>query len=277
MIIPDLAVDFIIGCDTLLDWHALLNFKENHLTVQANGEDSSHFHNISFIEDDSEQRKSEQVGNQLLEEGFFVEYLQVSGREIVKLKCIDDRNKCELIEQSEGTILCQSCHDIIDPMINDDNECEGNVVSINLINTENEKDVMKTLSEKINEIGEISLAQKDQLKDILLKNKDVFSHSIGKCNSYIHTFEVTDKSAFNHKCRPIPTMLNEKVNKAITDMLKDGIIEVSHSKYINPLCVVVKKTGDLRITVDARQLNKRCTPNHFRTQNIEQILNNISG
>ena len=60
-------------------------------------------------------------------------------------------------------------------------------------------------------------------------------------------------------------------------MLKDGVIEKANSRYINPLCIVVKKDGAVRLTTDACTLNKRCVPNHYRTECIDGLLERVNG
>ena len=40
---------------------------------------------------------------------------------------------------------------------------------------------------------------------------------------------------------------------------------------------VMKKDGAVRLTIDARTLNKRCIPNHFRTENIDRLLEKVNG
>ena len=99
----------------------------------------------------------------------------------------------------------------------------------------------------------------------------------GKCTSYVHSFEVVAQTPFNQKSRTIPSMLVEKTNATIQDMLSQGVIGPSHSQYINPLCIVVKADVNVRLTIDARTLNKRCKSDHFRNENIEPLLDRING
>ena len=40
---------------------------------------------------------------------------------------------------------------------------------------------------------------------------------------------------------------------------------------------MLKKDNTVRLTIDARMLNKRCIPNHYRTMNIEQLLERVNG
>ena len=105
----------------------------------------------------------------------------------------------------------------------------------------------------------------------------MFDNRLGKCNSYTHIFEVTDKTPFNHKCRTIPSSLIDKVDETIKQMLPGGVIQKSNSVYVTPLCIMLKKDNTVRLTIDARVLNKSCVPNHYRTMNIEQLLERVNG
>ena len=50
----------------------------------------------------------------------------------------------------------------------------------------------------------------DRLHKVLINNMNVFDNKLRKCNSYIHTFQVTDQTPFNRKCRIIPLSLVHK-------------------------------------------------------------------
>ena len=69
----------------------------------------------------------------------------------------------------------------------------------------------------------------------------------------------------------------ENVIKTIQKMLDDHVIEPADSSYINPLCIVRKPSGEVRITVDARKLNARSRMNYFRNENVESLLNKVNG
>ena len=56
---------------------------------------------------------------------------------------------------------------------------------------------------------------------------------------------------------PIPLHLISKVKHEIETMVEAGIIEKSISPYASPLVVATKKTGDIRLCGDYRQVNAK--------------------
>jgi hypothetical protein len=61
-------------------------------------------------------------------------------------------------------------------------------------------------------------------------------------------------------------------------MLEAGIIEpIEESKWIRPMVVQDKKTGEIRICVDLRKLNDACLHDPFPTPFIDEVLGNVGG
>jgi hypothetical protein len=85
--------------------------------------------------------------------------------------------------------------------------------------------------------------------------------------------------------RPIkkrPYTLNpkykQKVRIELDKMFEAGIIEpVEESKWIIPMVVQDKKTGEIRICVDLRKLNDACLHDPFPTPFIDEFLDNVGG
>ena len=133
------------------------------------------------------------------------------------------------------------------------------------------------LYEKVQEIKILNKYQKNQLQAVLERNREVFSQRLGLCKTYVHHFEVNDLTPYEYRSRPIPSSMIEDVNKTIQKMLDDHVIEPADSSFINPLCIVRKPSGEVRITVDARKLNARSRMNYFRNENVESLLNKVNG
>ena len=72
-----------------------------------------------------------------------------------------------------------------------------------------------------------------------------------------------------HARRPI-------VQKEIKKMLREGIIQPSHSPWAAPIVLVPKKDGSLRICVDYRKLNAVTTPDSFPNPRVEDLLDGMS-
>lgn len=82
--------------------------------------------------------------------------------------------------------------------------------------------------------------------------KAVFQDGIGKIKNMEATLHVKDGSAPKFmKARPVPFAIKPKVEKALDDLEKQGIIsKVSHSDWATPIVPVIKKSGDIRICGD---------------------------
>jgi hypothetical protein len=57
----------------------------------------------------------------------------------------------------------------------------------------------------------------------------------------------------------------------------DGILEVSDSPIINPLTVVKKERGKIRMCIDARKVNQFTIADHERAPPIQELLQKFNG
>lgn len=58
----------------------------------------------------------------------------------------------------------------------------------------------------------------------------------------------------------------------LKELEKSDIIERAATQYINPLIVVVKKSGEIRLCLDAREINKRMENDHDQPSTIDEIF-----
>ena len=91
-----------------------------------------------------------------------------------------------------------------------------------------------------------------------------------------HKIEFTDHTPFRQKCRPIPIAKKAAVEKKLNEMLQGGLIIPSNSPYRSPMHVVNKKDGDVRITIDFRQLNDRTIIDALTVPYIKKVTANGS-
>lgn len=69
----------------------------------------------------------------------------------------------------------------------------------------------------------------------------------------------------------------EIVMEHVKEMLQQNIISSSISPYASPIVIVKKKTGEDRICVDYRKLNRKTVKNHFPLPNIDDQLQRLAG
>lgn len=105
--------------------------------------------------------------------------------------------------------------------------------------------------------SELSEGQLIKLRDILEKYENVFSDQPGRVKNFLFSLRVSP-SIQNFKMRhyPVPLHFKEQVGREIERMLQLGIIEKGPSPFINPLRIVKKSDGSLRLCLDARNLNQ---------------------
>ncbi|XP_065219555.1 uncharacterized protein LOC135845038 [Planococcus citri] len=110
------------------------------------------------------------------------------------------------------------------------------------------------------ENGSITFQQAIRGFDRLQHFADIFDLNPGKYTGEQVKFTFQEGNTHlqpwrGEKFRPSKKLL-PALRKAITKMLALGIIKYSHSCYINTLAPVVKKNGDIRLCLDADELNK---------------------
>ena len=81
---------------------------------------------------------------------------------------------------------------------------------------------------------------------------------------------------FQRMYRLAPSELQE-VQRQVTDLLAKKLIEPSTSPYGAPILFVEKKTGDLRMVVDYRALNKITVKNRYPLPRIDDLFDKLFG
>ena len=135
------------------------------------------------------------------------------------------------------------------------------------------------------EHSHLSEEEWNKLKALLLKRKEAFSKTkteVGCCKYFKLDLPLKPGTGFLHnKPRHVPFKYREIAQKAIDDLLEQGIIRPSRSPHSTNLVVVKKKTMNgvvsHRICVDLRQVNQHTIPNSFPNYWIEEAMEKING
>ena len=75
----------------------------------------------------------------------------------------------------------------------------------------------------------------------------------------------------------IPANYRLDVEKQIQTTLKEGIIEECSSLWLAPVVFVRMKTGDIRICIDYRELNKRTVKNAYPVPHPDEVQDRLTG
>ena len=91
---------------------------------------------------------------------------------------------------------------------------------------------------------------------VLEEYKDLFRTVPGQATGVFHHIPTTG-SPVKVPPRRIPAHFKEKVETLLDEMRQQGIIEESSSPWMAPAVCVPKKSGEVRLCIDYRELNKR--------------------
>ncbi|XP_055918634.1 uncharacterized protein LOC129950737 [Eupeodes corollae] len=82
-------------------------------------------------------------------------------------------------------------------------------------------------------------------------------------------------SVFSCSPRRLPFAHKIELNKILDDLLSRNVIRESNSPFASPIVLAKKKTGELRLCVDYRELNKITIKDNFPLPIIEDILDGL--
>ena len=125
-------------------------------------------------------------------------------------------------------------------------------------------------------------SNQDQIQNLLAKRREVFSDTLGKHRSYrvkLHT-DPNIKPVIEPP-RPTPYHLRERVDKALEEMLANDVIEEhpvgDPTPWISNAVYVPKPNGSLRVTLDARNINRAIQSSNLPIPRQEDIKAKLGG
>lgn len=94
---------------------------------------------------------------------------------------------------------------------------------------------------------------------------------------YTMDIKLTDDKPFSYSPRRLSYHERDCVAKIIEDLLASGTIRPSNSPFASPIVLVPKKSGEIRMCVDYRALNKMTYRDNFPLPLIEDCLEYLEG
>lgn len=138
---------------------------------------------------------------------------------------------------------------------------ENNIFAIDIDNLQDELLIEPTLS----------LDKKRELECIV--KQDYMNSSVTpKPPNYEMEIRLTSDTPFHHLPRRLSYKEKSEVRDIVRNLLDEGIVRPSNSPYASPIVLVKKKSGETRMCVDYRTLNKLTVRDNFPIPLIEDCL-----
>ena len=126
--------------------------------------------------------------------------------------------------------------------------------------------------------------QKPKYVDLFKKFQDVFAWSYEDLKSYDtsviqHTIPLKpNQKQFKQKLKRINPMLLPLIQKEVKRMFEAGIIApIRFSEWVSNLVPTRKKSGEIRLCVDLRNLNQVSLKDHCPLPKMDHILQRVVG
>jgi len=119
--------------------------------------------------------------------------------------------------------------------------------------------------------------QKAQLFEFLLEFRCIFSQKPGLLKGFEYEIKAKPHDSLSQINYPVPIKYRDQVRDTIKIMQKWGIIERGRSDIINPLVVVIKSNGEVRLCLDGRKCNEIIIPDKEKTLPPDEIMQKFFG
>jgi Retroviral aspartyl protease./Reverse transcriptase (RNA-dependent DNA polymerase). len=137
------------------------------------------------------------------------------------------------------------------------------------------------ISDVIEHVGSnLSEQQRTQLLSVLNEFRDCFAeqmNELGKTNVTEMRIDLHDNVPVTFRPYRLAHAERMVVRGIVQDLLDNGIIRNSQSPYASPILLVKKKTGDYRMCVDFRALNRKTIKDTYPLPRVDDYLERIQG
>ena len=123
---------------------------------------------------------------------------------------------------------------------------------------------------------DIPECDRPNLTQVVSDFPELFTTKPGKTAAECHYIPTTG-SPVKVPPRRIPAHYRDEVEKQLQDMLKQGIIQESSSPWMAPAVFVPKKSGEIRICIDYRELNKKTTKDAYPLPLPDEVQDRLAG
>ena len=126
----------------------------------------------------------------------------------------------------------------------------------------------------------LTTVENAQLAELLTKFSDIFASSsldLGHTRLIQHEIDTGDARPIKQRPYRVSNSQRVEIDRHISNMLNQNIIQVSASPWSSPVVLVQKKDGTTRFCVDYRKLNAVTRKDSFPLPRIDDALDSLSG
>lgn len=126
----------------------------------------------------------------------------------------------------------------------------------------------------------LSKDENTELRSLLSKYSDCFSSGLkdlGFTNVTEMVIELQDSEPVVYRPYRMSHAERSLVRDMVKEMVDGGIIRESSSPYASPIVLVQKKTGEKRLCIDYRALNRKTKKEHYPLPRVEDQLDLLAG
>ncbi len=126
---------------------------------------------------------------------------------------------------------------------------------------------------------ELTEALKQKYIDLLLEHHEAISNSLfdtGRSQTIAHNIQLKKQDPIYMKQFRIPDAQLEAVQNHVEELLKLGVVRPSRSKFNNPIYLVSRFDGGLRIVHDFRAINQETLLEPYSMKNLQDSMEDLS-
>ena len=115
--------------------------------------------------------------------------------------------------------------------------------------------------------------------DVLPSIDHVATSVLPPIKGFVHRVQLkNDVVPVQQKLRPLPFALREEVRQHLQELEEQQIIErVDGSPWLSPITVTRRRSGQIRLCVDLREVNKAVCTSGYPLLDMQEMLNNLVG
>lgn len=126
----------------------------------------------------------------------------------------------------------------------------------------------------------LSIHEQDTLLKLINNYRDCFATNlteVGKTNVTKMTITLSDDTPVTYRPYRMPFSEREVVRGIVRDLMQNDIIRESNSPYSSPVLLVKKKTGEFRMCIDYRALNRKTVKDKYPLPRMDDLLDSLNG